>query len=196
MIRCTGPKEARTMDETLHSIKVKIGDSSFEAEGDKETIDLQYRSFLEAVMTVGGQPQGRSQSTEEDSGRGQSEAGPQTPGSQPDLDDEITESLLKRVFQDNGDYISLSAIPSTEQQQADSILLLLYGFAQLKGEPKVTGVTLMKACRQSGVQIDRVDRVITARDGYYLSGGTKRGKRYQLNNRGEKLVKKLISELE
>lgn len=165
-------------EEKTHRIRVKIGQAEFEAEGPLDTVNEQFTSFMQAVQAAGSTVSNQETPRDEQDRDGD-KGGGRPPGA-----GEVTNELLDRVFHDHGDIISLTAIPDTENQKADSLLLLLYGFDKLKGESKITGVTLMKACRQSGVKMDRVDRIIDARSDLIMSGGAKRGKRYQLNNKG------------
>lgn len=69
------------------------------------------------------------------------------------------------------------------------------GYGKLKGEHKITGVTLMKAARQSGVKVSRVDRYMEMKKDYVLSGGAKRGRRYSLNNKDTRYVEDMINSM-
>ena len=53
----------------------------------------------------------------------------------------------------------------------------------------------MKAVRQSGVQLPRLDRTIQHYHQLIISGGFKKGKRYGLNNQGLLRAHKLVMEL-
>lgn len=180
-------------DEQTHRIRIKIGQAEFDAEGPRDLVNEQFTAFMEAVKAVGANnPQAESPDGHDKGDEG-GQGGEKPPSGRGG--GQISDDLLNRVFFDHGDLISLSAIPDTDNQKADSLLLLLYGFGKIKSEPKVTGVTLMKACRQSGVNMDRVDRIIDARADLVMAGGAKRGKRYQLNNKGVQHVEGIIRDM-
>lgn len=177
------------MESDTQKIRIKIGEAEFEAEGPSELVQSQFTAFLDAVSKA---PAEKSPSAGASSDPNSGLKPPANPGDPPPS---ISSEEMNCVFHDNGEFVSLSATPVGDGRQADSLLILLYGFAKLKNEPKVTGVMLMKAMRQSGVTIDRVDRVIESKQEYILMGGSKRGKRYSLNNRGYQYVEGLIRDL-
>ena len=165
-------------EEKTHHIRIKIGDAEFEATGPSAKVQQQFKAFKEMVSALG------STKTASDNNKKTEE----------NNKGNIDEAAIARIFQDSGDLISLTATPATDDK-GDSLLLLLYGYTKLKGEPKVTGVTLMKAARQSGVIVNRIDRFMNTKTDYILSGGAKRGRRYSLNNRGLQHVETIIKDM-
>ena len=164
----------------IHKIRIKIGDAEFEAEGPTDLVTDQYKAFMNAVSTMAAKPEPPATTMNQS-------------GESPDpLAAEIDSESLSKIFHQKGDVVSLSAMPS---DKSDALILLLYGYLQLANVDKVTGVTMMKAAKQSGVGIDRVDRVIDSRSEYILTGGAKRGKRYSLNNKGIQYAQTIIQEL-
>ncbi len=162
-------------------LKIQIGDAVFEADGPTEIVEQQFQAFILLLQNQPKQPK-----TKEELGAGSGNG--ISNETQP-----ISEAVLNKVFCNEGDYVSLSASPSGP---ADALLVLLYGFDRILDVPKVTGVTMMKAARKSGVQIPRIDKYMNESAEFVLTGGAKRGKRYSLNNRGiahaEKVIRALI----
>lgn len=153
-----------------HRIKVKLGNAEFDAEGKPEAVQAQYEAFLKLVALL---PK------------------PETVAPKTDFIKvtptgaiEIADAVLDRVFR-RGDVLSLSALPSGEEREADTMLALLYGYLKLQNEQTVTGTSLRKSALVSGVNIDRADRVLnTLIPDFVLAGGVRKARRYQLNNRG------------
>ena len=184
-------------DETLSKMKLKLGEHEFEFEGDAETGREAYKAFLEAVRGAPS-PSAPAPNPSADSAPPPPPLPPPPTGSnggagQPS-GDVLENATLKRIFAERDAVISLLALPRTPNAEADGLLVLLYGYQQLKSSDyPVTGVRLMQAAKQSGIQVERIDRVISANEAYVLSAGQRRGKRYQLNNQGIVKAKEIIS---
>ena len=165
------------MNDSVNRIHIKLGDYEFEAEGPPDIINQQFEAFQEMVKTL-------------------LNASKNSTTDKPDPEDSIGKAIddtaLSRIFHESGDLLSLTATPETDDSKGDALLLLIYGYNKLRNEPKITGVTLMKATRQSGVSINRVDRYMDTKKEFILAGGVKRGKRYSLNNKGIQYVEEMI----
>lgn len=163
-----------------HRIKTKIGAHEFEAAGDKDSVNAHYEKWLAAItaMPVAAPAAPAAPATPA------SESAASTAGGGVVPQAGVSRDLFDRVFrQDDG--ISLAALPTTENVQQDALISLLYGIWKTSGESQVTGTALMKAARTSGINVDRIDRVINAYiPAYVTAGGVKKGRRYQLNNPG------------
>jgi hypothetical protein len=162
-----------------HRMKVRVGQSEFEAEGDEITVNEQYRLFLDAIQGVGvNRPpskNGRDEPTE-------------TKNRETTLD-----GVWARFYSLEGDSdVSLKTIPSTEDANADAIILLLYGYLQLRETDMVGSAELLSMAKKSGVRIDRVDRNIASHLQYINKGGSRRGCRYSLNNQGKNYAQQLL----
>jgi hypothetical protein len=171
-----------------HRLKIKIGDAEFEAEGPSALVESQYAQFLEIVRSAPikqATPAPKGDST--DPKRNNSELD--------EVPSEVPNEIISRIFKRTGDAISLLSLPRTENPGADALIALLYGYRRLTAKHNVTGVALMQAARQSGVSIDRVDRVIDAREDFLMIAGAKRGRTYGLNNRGVKFGEELIMKM-
>ena len=166
-----------------HRIKVKLGDAEFDAEGKPEDVKAQYDAFLKLL---GSRPKAEAAPPLKPA---LEKPNPATPG-------EVERGLLDRVFR-QGDILSLAAIPSGEAREADTMLALLYGYFKISGEQTVTGTSLRRSALQSGVNIDRADRVLNGLiPDFVLAGGIRKARRYQLNNRGiaraEAIIKAIL----
>ena len=88
--------------------------------------------------------------------------------------------------------MSLLATPKSEKADADSLLVLIYGLTEVKGEQAVTGTTLRKSASKSGVNVGRIGETLNARADLIQAGGERKGRRYSLNNRGIAEAERLI----
>ncbi len=110
-------------------------------------------------------------------------------------DNKLERSLINRIFRVDGEVISLRVLPKTEKAYADTLLLLLYGYSAIKGEHDVTAVRLAQAAKQTGIQVDRLDRTIAQNAQYVVRAGFKKGVRYGINNPGIRRAEELIAAL-
>lgn len=164
--------------ENSHRIKIKIGNAEFDAEGSADLVNAQYEAFIGAVAAL--PVAGTAASRDPDPGPLKPPAG------------ELDASILNRVFRSNDGVVSLLGLPRTDQPKADGLIALLYGFDELLGQKTVTGVTLNKAARISGINLDRIDREIVQKEELYMKAGQRRGTTYSLNNRGREYAKGVI----
>ena len=168
------------MNDSVNRIHIKLGDYEFEAEGPTDIINKQFEAFQELVKNLGNAAKNFTSDK---------------PDPEVSIDETIDNTELSRIFHESGDLLSLTATPETDDSKADALLLLIYGYNKLMNELKITGVTLMKAARQSGISINRVSQYMDTKKEFILTGGTKRGKRYSLNNKGIQYVEDMITEM-
>ena len=168
------------MNDIVNRIHIKLGDYEFEAEGPTDIINKQFEAFQELVKNLGNAAKNFTSDK---------------PDPEVSIDETIDNTELSRIFHESGDLLSLTATPETDDSKADALLLLIYGYNKLMNELKITGVTLMKAARQSGISINRVSQYMDTKKEFILTGGTKRGKRYSLNNKGIQYVEDMITEM-
>jgi hypothetical protein len=168
---------------TSYKIHVKIGDSEFSAEGTEALVKEQYDRFLEIVGNKPAADRSRP-SDQKPNSNGNGIAPP-------------PRDKLSRLFEVDGNgLVSLRILPRTDNRDADALLLILYGFKTQADKADVNSGQLMVAAKQSGLQMDRIDRVIAVHKQYVTDGGFKRGKRYGLNNQGVNKAQDLINGLE
>ena len=168
---------------TPYKLHVKIGHAEFEAEGSEKSVKEQFDQFLAAI--------GQKTHTDINS-NGQQAAQSADNGSR---NTEVDATILAKAFRELDDQLSLLHLPPTETQQADALLLILYGYHRLKDQAAVGVMQLMGCARQSGLQIERADRTIASHMQFVNRGGYKRGSRYGLNNRGIAHCEEILREM-
>ncbi len=159
------------MDSFKIVVKLANG-AEFNAEGQEEAVKQAYESFLQAstqltntqAPKIGGETGFRAEA----------------------LGSTQNQSLIDRIYRVDGEVISLRALPKTEKPQSDVLLLLLYGYNAIKNQHDVSAVRLSQAAKQTGVQVDRLDRLIAQNSDYIVRAGFKKGVRYGINNPGTK----------
>lgn len=171
-----------------HKIHIRIGDAEFTAEGAQEAVSEQFARFIEVLSKAPTAP-----------------AVPSGPAARykvsetPPADDNhvvVGDDVLHRVYSRDEQFgVLLKILPKTERAQADALLLLLHGFAELMNQRDVLGGTLIRAARQSGVQIERVDTVLEFYDSLTTKAGFKRGRKYGLNLRGTEKAREILKGL-
>ena len=191
------------MVETPYKVRIKIGDAEFEAEGEKATVDAQFAAFL-AAMSAQPKPapaahapqplhaSGAATAGDQGGGNGNGDGG----GDNGQNGDALDSAMLKKAFSNAKDMVSLNMLPNkSSSKESDTLLMLLYGFMVLKGQEMVLGTQLIRAARQSGITLARVDRAIAKYDTLLLKGGQRKGVKYGLNNQGQRKAKEMITEL-
>jgi hypothetical protein len=174
-----------------HKVTIKIGDAEFSAEGDKDTVAAQFAAFLAAVANQPAPvpaPKIPDQMTPPGDDGGNGNGGDGAGG-------DHSPDLVKRAFKVSKDIVSLNYLPKTAQKDSDALLLLLYGYTVMKGQEQVLGTQLIRAARQSGVTLERVDRALARHEPLLLKGGARKGLKYGLNNQGMKAAKEMLSAL-
>ena len=187
----------------VHKLSVKLGTAEFTAEGSEQTIKEQFGQFLAALQAAPPTPPpptppppktpelpATEQKLADAIPGGNGNGNGTTPLMEPD------QATLDRVFHvGDKDHVSLRVLPRTPNADADALVLILYGFYKLAQRTDVFAPTLMACAKQSGIQIDRSDRVISVNQQYINTAGARRGKRYSLNNRGQSFAQGLLREI-
>jgi|HubBroStandDraft_6_1064221.scaffolds.fasta_scaffold573391_1 hypothetical protein len=168
-----------------YRLHIKVGDNVFEAEGPEEAVRAEFASFKEllnspaAAATDKRESQLRDGATRPTGGDGALE---------------VPAEVLKRAFStDAGGSVSLKILPQSDNREADALLLLIFASRALSGKNEIGAVALMAGAKQSGLQLDRVDRPLQIHRELIVTGGQRRGKRYGLNNRGVARATELLS---
>lgn len=168
------------MDNTR--IKVKIGDSEFEAEGPVGTVSAQFEAFKELLSSklIQSQPTPSPNASNTSETLAQNEQPPHIP--------------IEKILHVAGRVVSLTAIPTAT---VDAALLIMLGHKDMRNHLSVTGQEIGDGLAQSGRPVPRVDRVLdkAIEDAHVLKTGIKRGTRYRLTNQGLAKALNIASEL-
>lgn len=178
------------MEIPPYKLRIKIGDAEFEAEGPQDVIQKAFEQFLAAA---------------EKAPSVQTKAPPTDPtkiGNLPKGHDDspIEPTVLQRMFNVDAKkgIVSLRVLPPDGPNKgADAAILIIYGaYAQLhSNDLRVT--RLKTGLTKSGIQVNRIDRMMIPHNQIIIKGGSGVGGRYSLNNQGivqaEDLIRKIFS---
>ena len=198
------------MDAPHHKLRMKIGPHEFEAEGTVEEVNEQFAAWKEIVLAVGAPAQGLSLpfipstaqvpplvtgapttplplmvATEADAAKAAS--------SEPPPNIFVTDDRRRLVW--------LRVHPPGESRASDAALLVLYGLKRLMNVDEPLAGQIKDALEESGIRVDRVDRITLGnlRDGLLLKSGFGKGGKYRLTMTGlakaESLAKELASQM-
>jgi hypothetical protein len=153
-----------------YRLKVKAGTHEFDAEGPTEAVQRQFQEWKELIASLPRQ----TNDTPAENGK---QANNDQPGATP------PPLPMDKIFRAEGRVISLTALPSNEQEAA---LLVLLGQRHYRSNESVTGSEVMDGLQLSGYRLARVDRMMDqlATEGVVIRTGQHRGTRYRLSNTG------------
>lgn len=179
----------------VQRLKIKIGDAEFDAEGPSALVTEQYAQFLLAIQAVAvarasATPHRETPTTVPAANSPASQDTVVTASATPP-----SEEMLARVFRRDGDGLSLLALPTGPNGDAEGLIMLLYGYQRLCNQTAVTAVALSQAARQSGISLSRLDRTLGSQTEFIMAAGAHRGRRYSLNNRGVRRAEELVRQL-
>lgn len=171
------------MNDVPHRIRIRFGEAEFEAEGSADVVGENYARFMALLETKEppaprpvDRPREEASAVEQPQGR--------TAEGPPGDTEALGEEELRRLFLQHGSLVSLRLLPHGKEREVDALLLILLGYRLLRQQHDVMATQLMKAAKQSGLQVGRLDRTIGKQTAQVTSGGSGRGKRYALNNQG------------
>ena len=180
--------------ETPYRLKIQIHGNSFEAEGDAETVQEQFRAFKEMIAHTPAPPVPITQSLADQmklSDDVQTAINPTVHNSSVPFN----EQALGKIMRLEARIVSLTVRPKTVQ---DALLLLVYGQKVLRQNELCSGGVLLSGLvTTGGYSIDRVDRLLhnMGLAGDLIVMGEHRGKKYRLSNSGFAKARQLASDL-
>jgi len=177
-------------------LKIKFGDAEFEAEVPEGKVQPMYDRFLSILERRRASLFRRISATNVGSSNKSSteEVGRNTflcvhhEISAPD------DPLLTRVFDLRQDgAVILKALPNGPARHADAMLLLLYGYHQLKNDRPISARELNWAAEQSGISLRRHSNGPSRNRPYLVRAGYGKGSNYRLNSEGLAVAKEIIA---
>lgn len=151
-------------------IKTKIADHEFDGEGPPEIVQYNFSVWMDVVKSSLAAKDKSSPGERDDS----------SPVSQLD---KLPHLPIEKILKSEGRVVSLTAKAETVDE---AVLLILLGQKDFRNNQEVTGSEIMDGLKQSGYQLDRVDRITDklTNDGDMITVGVNRGRRYRLTNQG------------
>lgn len=166
-------------------IKFNVSEHNFDAEGPTDTVNalfLEWKGLVAEFSQRSGTPIKRK-----------AEGGSGSPLHPPH---DYTPDQLMHIFKvdDKQDLVTIKVQPTGESRYSDALLLVLYGFQRLKDQSEVVVTKLKPAVESSGFNFDRLDRLAIpyVREGYLVKGGSGKGGKYRLTNKGIARAEEMI----
>ena len=180
----------------MDNIKIRftVGAHSFEAEGSAEMVNDLFKEWKAMV--------GSPAASEKGTVRVPPAAGGLSSGAQLALGG-FEHEQLAHIFNtdEKRDLITLRVLPTGEDRHREAVLLMLYGYLRLKGQDEVLVTKLKGSLVSSGSAPDRIDSaaIPSVREGFLVKGGSGKGGKYRLTNKGiarcEDLIKVTLEQL-
>ena len=180
-------------------LRVKASDYELEAEGSRDFVREQYEAFKRLLGDVPGKsavPESRDPIERSSS--------PQAPASPLPREKAVvpakseTKSFQKLlVWDDRTQQVKLTVLPDGPTKVADTVLLLLLGYRELRGASQVSALDLNQGLRSAGFDDLRLDREMApyVKARLILRSGVGKGSRYRLTTRGVKQANELAQTL-
>jgi hypothetical protein len=168
-------------------LKLKVGPHEFEAEGEQESVERQFALWRELIASPSATPPTAA-----------SPPPSPPPGPPPPIQAMAPNIRMayEKVFHHAGRIVSLTVLPTGPNKAADAALLILLGQKAFNGDDLVTGAQVMDGLKQSGVAVERADRVFGPHmDTSVIRIGQHRAVKYRLTNVGLLHAKNLGDEL-
>jgi hypothetical protein len=180
-----------------YKLRVRIGQHEFEAEGPQEAVERQFQAFSELVKVPASAPVVQESDSKTLTSKIIDKA-IQSNGAitYPDM---VEAEAFKKIFHVEGEAVSLTVLPRTETRDADAALVILLGCQWFTSSHTASGAQMIDNLRQSGISVERADRVLKP----YIEGeapliittGIRRGAKYRLTNQGVARAKTLAQEM-
>lgn len=180
-------------------LRVKVSDYELEAEGSRDFVREQYEAFRRLLGDVSEKlVVSESRETVECSPSPESPASP-LPDEKTGVQGNFrTESFRKLLVWDNeAQRVRSTVIPDGPMRVADTVLLLLLGYRELRGLSQVSALALNQALKAAGFDDFRLDREMAPylKARLVLRSGVGKGSRYRLTTRGVKKAQELVQSL-
>lgn len=180
-------------------LRVKASDYELEAEGSRDFLNEQYEAFkqlLDAVTqkSVVSGARGKIDFSSSRELRVAPLPGEKT-GVLPNTQAKSFQKLL--VWDDRTQRVKVAALPDSPTRIADTVLLLLLGYRELRGVSQVSALDLNQGLRSAGFDDFRLDREMAPylKARLVLRSGVGKGSRYRLTTRGVKQAQELVQTL-
>ncbi len=177
-------------------LRVKASEYELEAEGGQDFIRQQYEAFRQLLEDVAQKPVSTDSFD--------SSTSPQLPTS-PLPDEKISHQRSSQagifrkllVWDERTQRVTSTVIPDGPMRIADTVLLLLLGYRELRGLSQVPALLLNEGLRSAGFNEFRLDRTMVPylKERLVLRSGVGKGSHYRLTTRGVKHANELVRTL-
>ncbi len=180
-------------------LRVKASEYELEAEGSRDFVREQYESFRRLLGDVPQKSVASQSAGDVDSSSSQPSPAAPLPGRQTGVQQASrTETFRKLLVWDNRTQrVKTTVLPDGPMRIADTVLLLLLGYRELRGLSQVPALDLNGSLSAAGFDQLRLDRIMSPylEERLVLRSGVGKGSRYRLTTRGVKKTRELSQTL-
>lgn len=180
-------------------LRVRASDYELEAEGSRDFVREQYEAFRRLLDDVAKNPVLSGPREKVDFSSLRESQVPPLPGKKKAVPGKPpAKSFQKLLVWDNRtQQVKIMALPEGPTKVADTVLLLLLGYRELRGLSQVSALDLNQGLGAVGFDDLRLDREMAPylKARLVLRSGVGKGSRYRLTTRGVKKAQELVQTL-
>ena len=180
-------------------LRVKASDYELEAEGSRDFLNEQYEAFKQLLEDVTQKPvASRSREKIDIPSQRASKTPPLPEKKTVEPLNSQTKSFQKLlVWNDRTQRVKSTVLPDGPTRIADTVLLLLLGYRELRGLNQISALLLNQGLKSAGLDDYRLDREMSPylKAKLVLRSGVGKGTRYRLTTRGVKRAHELVQTL-
>ena len=180
-------------------LRVKASDYELEAEGSRDFLNEQYEAFKQLLEDVAQKPVVSESREKIDIPSSHESETPPLPGDKTAIPGRSPVKSFQKllVWNDRTQRVTSTLLPDGPTRIADTVLLLLLGYRELRGLNQVPALALNHALKAAGFDDYRLDREMSPylKARLVLRSGVGKGTRYRLTTRGVKRAQELVQSL-
>lgn len=180
-------------------LRVKASDYELEVEGSREFLNEQYEAFKRLLEDVTQKSVMPRTAEKIDFPSSRDPHVPPLPGEKTGASRNSPAKSFQKllVWNDRTQRVASTVLPDGPTRIADTVLLLLLGYRELRGLSQISALLLNQGLRFAGFDDFRLDREMAPylKSRLVLRSGVGKGSRYRLTTRGVKRAQELVQTL-
>lgn len=180
-------------------LRIKVRDCELEAEGPQTFVHEQFEAFKQLLADMTQKSVLSELRDETDLVPSQKLSSPPRFPHEQALPKNSPAAALQKLlaWNDRTQQVTCAVIPEGHLRTADTVLLLLWGYQELRGLSEISAMILNRGLKSAGFSQFRLDRIMTPylKDRLVLRSGVGKGGRYRLTTRGVEKAQDLVQTL-
>ena len=180
-------------------LRIKVRDCELEAEGPQTFVHEQFEAFKQLLADMTQKSVLSDLRDKTDRVPSQELSSPLRFPHEQALPKNSPAAALQKLlaWNDRTQQVTCAIIPEGHLRTADTVLLLLWGYQELRGLSEISAMILNRGLKSAGFSQFRLDRIMTPylKDRLVLRSGVGKGGRYRLTTRGVEKAQDLVQTL-
>ena len=180
-------------------LRIKVHDCELEAEGPQTFVHEQFEAFKQLLADMTQKSVLSELRDETDRVPSEELSSPPRFLHEQALPKNSPAAALQKLlaWNDRTQQVTCAVIPEGHLRTADTVLLLLWGYQELRGLGEISAMILNRGLKSAGFSQFRLDRIMTPylKDRLVLRSGVGKGGRYRLTTRGVEKAQDLVQTL-